>query len=1116
MKYCNYGPQSIAMILLPGSALFGTIPDVFSALPDLQLLALQDNPGLTGVLPPMPLSVATNMQLLDITATGLSQYSQCTNKGTTTATSPSDCLPDWLLANVTAATIQAKYEPALAAAVEPFEELAVKTLGVYQPLSYINTNPDLYGFLGCTCLDGFNAEVLESPPGTRTLSCVSDSKRTVLTAIIAVASSCGAVVLIMLAAFLIFRREILADIDRRRINHLKQRVKPGCLTENQRQFTGIGKDITIVLTDIAGSTALWEWNPGLMNAAINVHDVVLRKTMSKHYGHEVSTEGDSFTCAYHDPADALSFVVELQLAVLNADWPPGLSEHPLSADVVSNAPDVSGQDPSGQAKHTFRGLRVRAAVHSGIPTALEKHATTSQLSYQGTFLELTEAISSLPVGGQTLLSNQTLQLASDREQVEKARNADSNKGSPGWWRSFRTHLKRERSMPLTDAALPPEGGQSSTSRINSTFPFLAPHVLGPEASRPSRWLSGASQLPSASIHGPGLLPRANRETQNADAMLILDMGEYMFHDFPELGLDNQLGAAALKGFNLMQILPGALATRASMFPPLPVTHQVAPSFNDSPASSMASFMQTNNEQNPAQQLVSIVFCSPAKPDSDLAETASLGKSTLLNQYRSCVRTSLLLLGGVECQEKEGTFMIAFADVRMAAEWAMSVQLCLYRGQCRLWTASGSGSKREKLTAEAPATPVQEMLMAKIGIAEGHMVKVCPHKATGRIDYFGQCVNRAARLQAAATAGETVLDHQTMEELLEKSSSAGCPCAASQTLAINNYDRLAHLAGIATDACGSEAMAASPADMISAHHSQQPLKRMDSLAEAALLVKGSMQPSPELVASSHNIPIVHLAVQAKLKGSYALKGITGHPLLSELVPTEIAEALHAVRPRPRHGHLGQRAQRGKTTKMVSAAKPSLNQPEDLARQTYFTSNEVHALGKLFAELSNSLHKDGLIHKDEFALALFKTTNQSNLFIDKVFDNFDTKRNDVIDFEEFVHALSIFHPSAPLKEKAAFAFRIYDLDHTGYIEPSEVQRLLAALLSDNPAIDLSEAELQSIIEQTFEEADILRDGKIHPEEWQTFVHKNPSIINYMTLPVLKELTEKYPSFRDIAGL
>ncbi len=70
--------------------------------------------------------------------------------------------------------IQAKYEPALAAAVEPFEELAVKTLGVYQPLSYINTNPDLYGFLGCTCLDGFNAEVLESPPGKSSQAYTND------------------------------------------------------------------------------------------------------------------------------------------------------------------------------------------------------------------------------------------------------------------------------------------------------------------------------------------------------------------------------------------------------------------------------------------------------------------------------------------------------------------------------------------------------------------------------------------------------------------------------------------------------------------------------------------------------------------------------------------------------------------------------------------------------------------------------------------------------------------------------------------------------------------------------------------------------------------------------
>jgi Ca2+-binding EF-hand superfamily protein len=47
--------------------------------------------------------------------------------------------------------------------------------------------------------------------------------------------------------------------------------------------------------------------------------------------------------------------------------------------------------------------------------------------------------------------------------------------------------------------------------------------------------------------------------------------------------------------------------------------------------------------------------------------------------------------------------------------------------------------------------------------------------------------------------------------------------------------------------------------------------------------------------------------------------------------------------------------------------------------------------------------------------------------------------------------------------AVAFRIYDLNDSGVIEKEEVQRLLVALLQDNPAIDLSEAEIQLIVEQ-----------------------------------------------------
>ena len=47
--------------------------------------------------------------------------------------------------------------------------------------------------------------------------------------------------------------------------------------------------------------------------------------------------------------------------------------------------------------------------------------------------------------------------------------------------------------------------------------------------------------------------------------------------------------------------------------------------------------------------------------------------------------------------------------------------------------------------------------------------------------------------------------------------------------------------------------------------------------------------------------------------------------------------------------------------------------------------------------------------------------------------------------------------------AVAFHIYDLDNTGWIEPGEIKRFLAALLQDNPAITLSEAEIDRIVDQ-----------------------------------------------------
>ncbi|KAK9843188.1 hypothetical protein WJX74_008421 [Apatococcus lobatus] len=77
---------------------------------------------------------------------------------------------------------------------------------------------------------------------------------------------------------------------------------------------GNGKALTIVTSDIEGSTELWEKDPEATNMALQLHDDIFRRYLSAYYGFELATEGDAFVLAFHSAPDAVMYCLTVQKA----------------------------------------------------------------------------------------------------------------------------------------------------------------------------------------------------------------------------------------------------------------------------------------------------------------------------------------------------------------------------------------------------------------------------------------------------------------------------------------------------------------------------------------------------------------------------------------------------------------------------------------------------------------------------------------------------------------------------------------------------------------------------------------------------------------------------------
>jgi predicted ATPase/class 3 adenylate cyclase len=141
--------------------------------------------------------------------------------------------------------------------------------------------------------------------------------------------------------------------------------------------------VTLLFTDIEGSTQHWEEQRAAMPAALRRHDELLRTTIEARGGYVFKTVGDAFCAAFSHATDAIAAAADAQRALAAEDW------------------------------SAVGGLVVRMALHSG--STDERDA-----DYFGPAVNRVARLLATAHGGQVITSNATAQLLRDimPEQAE--------------------------------------------------------------------------------------------------------------------------------------------------------------------------------------------------------------------------------------------------------------------------------------------------------------------------------------------------------------------------------------------------------------------------------------------------------------------------------------------------------------------------------------------------------------------------------------------------------------------------------------------------------------------------------------------------------------------------
>ncbi|KAM3870032.1 guanylyl cyclase-activating protein 2-like [Diretmus argenteus] len=143
--------------------------------------------------------------------------------------------------------------------------------------------------------------------------------------------------------------------------------------------------------------------------------------------------------------------------------------------------------------------------------------------------------------------------------------------------------------------------------------------------------------------------------------------------------------------------------------------------------------------------------------------------------------------------------------------------------------------------------------------------------------------------------------------------------------------------------------------------------------------------------------------------------------------------------------------------------------------------------------------GALHLHEFRnlFGVQSSSKEESLFMETIFKSFDTNRDNVIDFMEFVAAVHLVL-RGQLEDRLKWSFKVYDRDGNGRLDRQEVQHIVRMLYT----LKRSNSEVMTateICDRIFDLVDQNKDGQISLSEFMEGAHKDTWIMELLKLDI-----------------